>query len=219
MPYDKSYAPEPDRTEIQRKWRDKKREFRSKHQVVFNLNEMEIAIIDAIASQLYEDFPHNPPREVANKHVGRQAAIERLIHNWYGKCSDEEEGLVMEMCDRRLANGEFFRKEATWRRCKNPKRGLDKEIEKPVTPWKRNPGPMETADLFRMVSETAPMNSKRWFENYIEGSVFAAKDIDDANEWIQEQCRVWGTDTDPFYDDLGPTAVPYNPQQEQSQSD
>lgn len=212
MTYEKTDHPQQDRTLIQKKWRRGIERDRGKHQTVFNLSEDRIAALDAIAAKLYEENPHNPPRELSSTQVGRQAALDHLIDQWFKECTESEGDLVIEMMDKRKQNSEFFRQEATWRRCINPRVGLKSEIKKPQPPWSGNlcfidQDKMQGLKQFRMVSESAPMEHKRWFDSYIEGSVFLAKDREDADMWLRMMCVDAGTDQDPFYNDLGPVAV------------
>lgn len=208
MPYEKVENPDPDRSEMQQLWRDRIRERKGSHQIITNLTVDRIAILDVIAAELYRKHPHNPPRDLSGKFIGRQAAVEALIDMWFESCDDTQLNLVVEMMDKRKANSEFFRREATWRRCMNPKKGTKNEIFKPEPPWSGGENVINTLTRrFKMVSDSAPMDFDRWFPGYIEGTVFEASDEQDASDWLKMMCVAAGTHIDPFYSDLGPAAI------------
>ena len=61
---------------------------------------------------------------------------------------------------------------------------------------------------FRMTAETPPKNAEQWFPAFNEGSEFAAENKESAQDWLNRQCTLAGTDSDPRYDDHGPYAEP-----------
>lgn len=216
MTYAKVDNPDPERNEMQELWREKLKEKKGVHQTLFNLSIDRIAILDAIAAEIYAENPHNPPRELSSKYIGRQAAVDFLIDQWLDRATEQQTNLMMEMFDRRLQNSEFFRREATWRRCLNPRKGTKREITKPAPPWSGNLDFFSKKDessntIFRMISDSSPIEHEKWFPGYVEGSEFPAESEDDANQWLHYKCIEAGTHDDPLYCDLGPTAIKAKP--------
>lgn len=61
---------------------------------------------------------------------------------------------------------------------------------------------------FKMTAECGPKNAGQWFPAFNEGSEFEAENQDVAQDWLNRQCTLAGTDSDPRYDDHGPYAEP-----------
>jgi len=63
------------------------------------------------------------------------------------------------------------------------------------------------AKFFRMNAECEPKMAGNWFDGFQQGSVFEAESLEVAQDWLNKQCRLSGTDNDLYYMDYGPTAV------------
>jgi len=62
---------------------------------------------------------------------------------------------------------------------------------------------------FIMTAESSPANFQEWNSDFIDGTIFEASSLDEAQDYLNEQCRRAGTDTDPYYDQFGPIAKEY----------
>lgn len=59
---------------------------------------------------------------------------------------------------------------------------------------------------FTMTAACMPHSFDTWFPHFAEGEEFEAKDFDEAQDWLDEQCRQAGTDQDRWYMNNGPAA-------------
>lgn len=96
------------------------------------LSEADMAVLDAIAIELYEKHPHDPRRGLVSEvFPGRPAAIRWLIADYTKKHGKPKArpGLARRARER-LAR--FWQREACWRRTRDP----DTSATPPPPPWR-----------------------------------------------------------------------------------
>ena len=122
------------RTERQQRWRQ------SSGRVQLNLSlEPEIlAILDAIAIDLYEKNPHQPPDRLSQTVPNRAEAVRELARRYAVAREQRNRPIPGDMLIKmREALGRFWKKEAVWRRNKTGVASATGKAKKaPKPPWR-----------------------------------------------------------------------------------
>jgi len=112
----------------QARWRERKSAGQESGltSITVHLTDDEIRILDAIAIQIYNANRHAPPKCISDITPGRPAAVRELI--------SQARKRVRKKRTNRREMGDFWRREASWRRSTNPQ---ETGAEPSTPPWKR----------------------------------------------------------------------------------